>query len=115
MTMSDRICLMNAGAIEQIGTPEDLYFRPRSIFVADFLGESNLLSATVRDIDAQGLDILLADQSAPSRAVGNGSNFAATSASAGSTSRGGPTGIGDGPNGSSLRHAPASITGPGPV
>src|SRR5438445_708396 len=77
MTMSDRICLMNAGAIEQIGTPEDLYFRPRSIFVADFLGESNLLSATVRDIDAQGLDILLADQSAPSRAVGNGSNFAA--------------------------------------
>jgi putative spermidine/putrescine transport system ATP-binding protein len=77
MTMSDRICLMNAGAIEQIGTPEDLYFRPRSVFVADFLGESNLLSATVRDIDAQGLDIVLADQSAPSRAVGNGSNFAA--------------------------------------
>src|SRR5882724_3992425 len=77
MTMSDRICLMNAGAIEQIGTPEDLYFRPRSVFVADFLGESNLLSATVREIDAQGLDILLADQSSPSRALGNGSSFAA--------------------------------------
>ena len=77
MTMSDRICLMNAGAIEQLGTPEDLYFRPRSVFVADFLGESNLLSATVRGVDAQGLDILLSDQQALSRAVGNGSRFAA--------------------------------------
>jgi len=47
MTMSDRICLMNAGAIAQIGTPADLYFRPNSVFVADFLGESNLLPAEV--------------------------------------------------------------------
>jgi len=47
MTMSDRICLMNAGAIAQLGTPADLYFRPKSVFVADFLGESNLLDATV--------------------------------------------------------------------
>ncbi|HEY2608772.1 MAG TPA: ABC transporter ATP-binding protein [Paraburkholderia sp.] len=47
MTMSDRICLMNAGAIAQLGTPADLYFRPKSVFVADFLGESNLLDAVV--------------------------------------------------------------------
>ncbi|MBO9538148.1 ABC transporter ATP-binding protein [Herbaspirillum sp.] len=47
MTMSDRICLMNAGAIAQLGSPDDLYFRPRSAFVADFLGESNLLEAKV--------------------------------------------------------------------
>ncbi|VVE11536.1 ABC transporter ATP-binding protein [Pandoraea soli] len=47
MTMSDRICLMNAGEIAQLGTPDDLYFRPSSVFVADFLGESNLLDATV--------------------------------------------------------------------
>lgn len=77
MTMSDRICLMNAGAIEQLGTPQDLYFRPRSVFVADFLGESNLLSATVRGVDGEGLDVVLATQGAPSRAVGNGSRFAA--------------------------------------
>ncbi|MCK1422432.1 ABC transporter ATP-binding protein [Bradyrhizobium sp. 182] len=77
MTMSDRICLMNAGAIEQLGTPEDLYFRPRSVFVADFLGESNLLGATVRGVDAEGLDIVLAHQHAGSRAVGNGSRFSA--------------------------------------
>lgn len=49
MTMSDRICLMNAGSIAQLGTPADLYFRPKSVFVADFLGESNLLDATVTE------------------------------------------------------------------
>jgi len=47
MTMSDRICLMNAGEIAQLGAPADLYFRPRTVFVADFLGESNLLDAVV--------------------------------------------------------------------
>ncbi len=45
--MSDRICLINKGEIQQIGTPHDLYFRPENLFVADFLGESNLLDATV--------------------------------------------------------------------
>ena len=49
MVMSDRICLMNDACIEQIGTPADLYFRPASVFAADFLGESNLLPATVAE------------------------------------------------------------------
>jgi len=44
LVMSDRICLMRDGRIEQLGTPEDLYFRPRTVFAADFLGESNLLA-----------------------------------------------------------------------
>lgn len=47
LVLSDRICLMNQGRVEQIGTPEELYFRPRSVFAADFLGESNILDATV--------------------------------------------------------------------
>ena len=47
LAMSDRICLMNEGEIEQVGAPSDLYFRPRSVFAADFLGESNLLDAVV--------------------------------------------------------------------
>lgn len=47
MTMSDRICLMNGGSIAQLGTPADLYFRPKSLFVADFLGEANLLGGTL--------------------------------------------------------------------
>ena len=56
MAMSDRICLMNNGRIEQIGTPEELYFKPRSVFVAEFLGESNILEATV---EARGEAIVL--------------------------------------------------------
>ena len=47
LTMSDRVCLMNHGRIEQIGTPGDLYFRPQTAFAADFLGESNILPARV--------------------------------------------------------------------
>ena len=43
MTMSDRICLMRAGRIEQIGTPRELYVTPHSVYAADFLGDSNLL------------------------------------------------------------------------
>ncbi|MBF7143123.1 MULTISPECIES: ABC transporter ATP-binding protein [Pseudomonas] len=43
LTMSDRICLMNHGRIEQLGTPSDLYFRPKTTFAADFLGESNIV------------------------------------------------------------------------
>ncbi|MFL5402387.1 MAG: ABC transporter ATP-binding protein [Gemmatimonadales bacterium] len=49
LTMSDRIVLMRQGAIEQIGTPRDLYDRPASRFVADFIGETNLLTGTVID------------------------------------------------------------------
>lgn len=45
MTMSDRICLINNARIEQIDTPEGLYFRPRTVFVADFLGDSNIFEA----------------------------------------------------------------------
>jgi putative spermidine/putrescine transport system ATP-binding protein len=63
MTMSDRICLMNAGSIAQLGTPAELYFRPKSVFVADFLGESNLLDARVTErqgdqvrVAIQGMD-----------------------------------------------------------
>ena len=43
ITMSDRICVMRAGSIEQIGTPRELYYRPRSRFVASFFGASNIL------------------------------------------------------------------------
>ena len=46
MTMADRIVVMNGGRIEQIGTPEELYDRPASRFVARFIGASNVLSGT---------------------------------------------------------------------
>ena len=47
MIMSDRICVLNDARIEQVGSPHELYFRPESVFVASFLGESNLLRADV--------------------------------------------------------------------
>src|SRR6476646_3597934 len=47
LTMSDRIVLMRQGRIEQVGTPRELYDRPGSRYVADFIGETNLLPGTV--------------------------------------------------------------------
>src|SRR5262249_4356862 len=46
LTMSDRIAVMRGGRILQIGTPEEIYERPNSRFVADFIGETNLIEAT---------------------------------------------------------------------
>ena len=50
LTMSDRIVVLNEGRIEQDGAPTELYFNPQSRFVADFIGETNLLVGTVQDI-----------------------------------------------------------------
>ena len=47
LTMSDRIAVMNSGKVEQLGTPEELYERPTSRFVADFIGSTNLLNGQV--------------------------------------------------------------------
>jgi len=49
MTTADVIAVMNAGKIEQTGTPEDIYDRPRSEFVARFIGSSNVIKGEVRD------------------------------------------------------------------
>ncbi|HZK75192.1 MAG TPA: ABC transporter ATP-binding protein, partial [Clostridia bacterium] len=48
MTISDRIAVMNNGRIEQLGPPEEVYERPATMFVAEFLGASNLLDGTYR-------------------------------------------------------------------
>ena len=48
LTMSDRLAVMNGGRIEQIGAPQDVYEDPETLFVADFLGVSNLMDATGR-------------------------------------------------------------------
>ena len=45
LTMSDRIAVMNAGRVEQIGTPTDIYDRPATVFVAGFIGQANLWQA----------------------------------------------------------------------
>ncbi|MQY15964.1 Spermidine/putrescine import ATP-binding protein PotA [Streptomyces sp. RB5] len=57
MTMADTIAVMNAGRVEQLGAPAELYENPRSAFVANFLGQSNLIEAGISGTD--GDDILL--------------------------------------------------------
>ncbi|MFI1798661.1 ABC transporter ATP-binding protein [Streptomyces sp. NPDC020379] len=57
MTMADTVAVMNGGRVEQLGAPADLYETPRTTFVANFLGTSNLISADV--LGTSGDDILL--------------------------------------------------------
>ena len=47
LTMSDRIIVMNQGLIQQIGTPVDIYNEPQNAFVADFIGESNIIDGVM--------------------------------------------------------------------
>jgi spermidine/putrescine transport system ATP-binding protein len=61
MTMSDRIAVMRAGRIEQLGTPEELYERPTTAFVAGFLGVSNLLDGEVAGRDGSLVTVRLPD------------------------------------------------------
>src|SRR6476659_653599 len=64
MTMADTIAVMNAGVIEQMGAPAELYENPRTTFVANFLGQSNLIDGTIKKrdgdlvtVDMQGIDV----------------------------------------------------------
>ena len=50
LTMSDRIAVMNAGRVEQIGTPTEIYDNPATVFVAGFIGQANLWPATVTGV-----------------------------------------------------------------
>jgi ABC-type Fe3+/spermidine/putrescine transport system ATPase subunit len=54
LALSDRLAVMNAGRVEQVGTPEEIYDAPASAFVADFVGGTNLLRVTVVEADATG-------------------------------------------------------------
>ncbi len=57
MTMADTVAVMNAGRVEQLGSPADLYENPQTTFVANFLGTSNLIEAEVDS--TSGDDIVL--------------------------------------------------------
>ena len=63
MILADRICVMRHGRIEQIGRPQDIYYRPRTAFVAQFIGETNLLPARVSHRqDLAHLELTIGDQ-----------------------------------------------------
>jgi len=51
LTMSDRVAVMSAGALQQLGDARDIYERPHNMFVADFIGETNLLEVTVDKVE----------------------------------------------------------------
>ena len=51
MALSDRIIIMEKGVVAQVGTPEEIYYYPKSKFVADFIGEANFLQGNVRKIE----------------------------------------------------------------
>lgn len=64
LTMSDTIAVMNEGRVQQIGTPVDIYNEPKNAFVADFIGESNIIEATmIKDylVKFQGVEFSCVD------------------------------------------------------
>ena len=72
LTMSDRIAVMNAGVIEQLGTPMEIYDHPLTRFVAGFIGESNIFDGTVTAVEG---DLLRVDTPA-GKLLTRGSGFA---------------------------------------
>ncbi|WP_232302420.1 ABC transporter ATP-binding protein [Elstera litoralis] len=61
MIMADRIVVMNGGRIEQVGTPEEIYTRPASAFIANFMGADNRLDVAYR-CEAEEIALLLPDE-----------------------------------------------------
>jgi len=59
LTMSDRIAVMNEGKIEQVGTPDEIYNKPKTKFVADFIGETNLFEGVIETHSDNKLSVLL--------------------------------------------------------
>ena len=64
LSLSDRVAVMNEGVIEQIGTPEEIYSNPASLFVAKFIGEMNTMDATIEAVGDQRIELRLANGAA---------------------------------------------------
>ncbi|MGO0061435.1 ABC transporter ATP-binding protein [Brevibacillus fluminis] len=82
LTMSDRIAVMNKGNLDQVGTPSEIYDHPATTFVAEFIGETNLLAGKVLTLSQGQLTLacdglqLVAHTDKPDVAVGNEINLA---------------------------------------
>lgn len=57
MTMSDRIVIMNGGIVEQEGTPEEIYYHPKTKFISSFIGETNLFDAVAKRVKGKLLSL----------------------------------------------------------
>jgi spermidine/putrescine transport system ATP-binding protein len=58
LSLSDRIAVMNKGKIEQVGTPTQIYEHPQTSFVADFIGDTNLFSGEITEVDATEINVV---------------------------------------------------------
>ena len=71
LTMSDRIAVMDQGRVLQIGSPVEIYEQPASRFIAEFIGESNLLTGTVSAVDGADCSITVGDATVTGRLTQN--------------------------------------------
>jgi spermidine/putrescine transport system ATP-binding protein len=85
LSMADLVCVMSAGRIRQLGTPQEVYDHPADLFVADFVGKTNRISVTVRD----GALILADGRALPGTSKINGAAIAALRPEAIHIARGG--------------------------
>jgi iron(III) transport system ATP-binding protein len=72
LSLSDRVAVMRDGRVLQVGPPRDLYERPRTRFVADFVGTNNLVPGEVESRAAGGTDVVVRTALGPLRAIASG-------------------------------------------
>ncbi len=70
LTMSDRIAVMNRGRLEQVGTPEEVYNHPETKFVADFIGESNIIEGYIENMTDDSIEVTMESGKAIIRETG---------------------------------------------
>jgi len=58
LVLSDHVAVMNAGRFEQVGTPQELYYHPKTPFVAAFVGANNRVEGTIAGVDGEGVDVV---------------------------------------------------------
>src|SRR4051794_5685041 len=72
LTMSDRLVVMSDGQVEQVGTPEEIYHSPATVFVAGFIGSANLLPAAVEQVNGTRATVRLAGNHRVEVPIGHG-------------------------------------------
>ncbi|MBQ7261965.1 MAG: ABC transporter ATP-binding protein [Lachnospiraceae bacterium] len=71
MAISDQIIVMNKGVVEQMGTPQEIYYRPKNAFVADFIGEANFLQGSLKQKTGKGGVVNIAGNDVPVKDCGD--------------------------------------------
>lgn len=67
LTMSDRIAIMHDGILDQLGTPEEIYEKPKTRFVATFIGETNTFDGCISKINGENISVMIENGISPGR------------------------------------------------